>query len=101
MGEYWKAVNIDKRQQINPHHLGDGLKYREWVANPSSGTHRAIQRLLEDGEWDDTDEVRAVSDCGGSLHISGIETDRPADYDDEWADAPGTEDDEDEDWWGI
>jgi hypothetical protein len=29
MGQYWKAVNLDKREFIHPHKLGCGLKLRE------------------------------------------------------------------------
>lgn len=34
MGQYWKTVNIDKREYICPHKLGGGLKLWEQVNNP-------------------------------------------------------------------
>ena len=34
MGQYWLTVNLDKREYINPHELGSGLKLREQL-----GTH--------------------------------------------------------------
>jgi hypothetical protein len=34
MGQYWKTVNLDKREFICPHKLGGGLKLWEQVNNP-------------------------------------------------------------------
>lgn len=34
MGQYWKTVNLDKREFICPHRLGGGLKLWEQVNNP-------------------------------------------------------------------
>jgi hypothetical protein len=33
MGQYWKVVNLDKREFIHPHKLGSGLKLWEQIAN--------------------------------------------------------------------
>lgn len=33
MGQYWMPVNLDKREFINPHKLGSGLKLWEQLAN--------------------------------------------------------------------
>lgn len=41
MGQYWKAVNLDKREFINPHKLGAGLKLWEQLAN-APGTGAAL-----------------------------------------------------------
>lgn len=39
MGQYWKVVNLDKREFIMPHTLGCGLKLWEQIANqPGTGT---------------------------------------------------------------
>jgi hypothetical protein len=39
MGQYWKPVNLDKREFIDPHKLGSGLKLWEQLANdPGVGT---------------------------------------------------------------
>jgi hypothetical protein len=38
MGQYWKAVNLDKREFVNPHKLGCGLKLWEQLANHPSTT---------------------------------------------------------------
>lgn len=38
MGQYWLPVNLDKREFIDPHKLGSGLKLWEQLANhPSTG----------------------------------------------------------------
>jgi hypothetical protein len=38
MGQYWKVVNLDKREFIHPHKLGCGLKLWEQVNNhPGTG----------------------------------------------------------------
>jgi hypothetical protein len=33
MGQYWKPINIDKKEYIHPHTLGAGLKLWEQLAN--------------------------------------------------------------------
>jgi hypothetical protein len=39
MGQYWKLVNVDKKEFVLPHALGCGLKLWEQLANhPSTGT---------------------------------------------------------------
>jgi len=39
MGQYWIPVNLDKKEFINPHKLGSGLKLREQVGSfPATGT---------------------------------------------------------------
>lgn len=86
MGEYWKPVNLDKRQQVHPHRVGDGLKLCEWN-HEGSHTLRAVDGLIEGGVWSPGDEVRVVSDYGGTMHLRGPVSERAADYDDEWGDA--------------
>ena len=48
MGQYYLIVNIDKRQYLNPHKCGDGLKLLEF-ASGSCGTLAALAILLADG----------------------------------------------------
>ena len=39
MGQYWLTVNLDKREYINPHQLGSGLKLTEQLGtHPGTGT---------------------------------------------------------------
>lgn len=38
MGQYWKPVNLDKKEFVDPHKLGTGLKLWEQLANhPGTG----------------------------------------------------------------
>jgi hypothetical protein len=47
MGQYWKPVNIDKREFLDPHKLGCGLKLWEQIANFNSpGVGTALTILL-------------------------------------------------------
>ena len=65
MGEYWKPVNVTRRELIDPHRLGCGLKLREWNY-PSSPVLNLI-----DAKWASTDDVRAVSEEGRQQQLSG------------------------------
>lgn len=43
MGQYWKVVNLDKREFIHPHKLGSGLKLWEQLsASPGTGAAMII-----------------------------------------------------------
>ncbi|CAG0952151.1 hypothetical protein PLCT2_00258 [Planctomycetaceae bacterium] len=48
MGQYYLIVNIDKKQFLHPHKLGDGLKLMEF-ASQGDGTMLALALLLADG----------------------------------------------------
>lgn len=47
MGQYHLIVNLDKREFLHPHHLGDGLKLVEFGCS-SQGTMTALALLLCD-----------------------------------------------------
>lgn len=61
MGQYFKAVNLDKRQVLHPHKFDQGLKLSEWV-NTGSRTLTALGLLLA-GDWAG-DRVAIVGDYG-------------------------------------
>lgn len=48
MGQYWQVFNLDKKELLNPHAFGEGLKYREWVGSGMS-VSAALSMLLTDG----------------------------------------------------
>ncbi len=48
MGQYYYVINIDKKQYLYPHKLGDGLKLMEFGMS-SYGTMTALAVLLADG----------------------------------------------------
>lgn len=74
MGEYWKPVNLTKREYIHPHDLRDGLKLDEWG---HFGPH--TMAMIRD-RWQCDDTVVYVSDYGGFRLVSGVgcENDSPA-----------------------
>lgn len=48
MGQFYLVVNIDRKEYINPHKLGDGLKLLEFGCS-AIGTLTALAVLLVDG----------------------------------------------------
>ena len=46
MGQYHKTFNLTKKQFINPHKLGDGLKLLEQCGYSPGGTNDALHLLL-------------------------------------------------------
>jgi len=48
MGQYFRIVNLDKRQYINPHSFNDGAKLLEFGCG-GVGTMTALAVLLADG----------------------------------------------------
>ncbi len=48
MGQYYLVCNIDKKEFLHPHTLGDGLKLMEF-AGSGDGTMLALGLLLADG----------------------------------------------------
>ena len=48
MGQYYKIVNVKKRQYLNPHMFNDGMKLMEFGMS-ASGTLTALAVLLADG----------------------------------------------------
>lgn len=78
MGQYHKTVNLDKREYLDPHKLGDGLKLLEQM-NSHGGTMAALHLLLsvsngrgggdlsfqaidENYEWYTPDSKKAVAE---------------------------------------
>lgn len=44
MGQYFKAVNLDKREVVCPWCLGGGAKLLEWAANPQGAVFTLLLR---------------------------------------------------------
>jgi hypothetical protein len=76
MGEYWKPVNLTRREFVHPHHVECGLKLPEWN-HANSGVRRII-----DKRWGLDDDVRALSDYGGELQMWGEPTNECPAYED-------------------
>jgi hypothetical protein len=76
MGEYWKPVNVTRKEYLHPHSLDCGLKWREWNY-PGSPVLRRMDEV-----WpEQADDVRAVSDYGGEEQLRGERTDAAVAYD--------------------
>jgi len=58
MGQYHYIVNLDRKEFIHPHHLGDGLKLMEF-GNGAGGTMTALAILL----------AASNGRGGGDLHV--------------------------------
>jgi hypothetical protein len=65
MGEYWKPVNLTRREYIHPHRANCGLKLMEWNYAGSP-----VRKLMK-AHWPPTDDVRALSDYGGEMQLYG------------------------------
>jgi hypothetical protein len=59
MGEYWKPVNLTKREYIHPHDVNAGLKLGEWNYPESP-----VMKLMAE-RWEPADSVIFVSDYDG------------------------------------
>jgi hypothetical protein len=68
MGQYWKVVNLDRKEYVNPHKLGCGLKLWEQLAgHPGTGAAliilcAAMPEQRGGGDLDLDDEEGFVSD---------------------------------------
>lgn len=51
MGQYFKPINLDKRELLHPHKFGDGIKLGEFGAS-GCGTMHGLALLLSDGDED-------------------------------------------------
>lgn len=63
MGEYWKPINVTRRQYIHPHHVDEGLKLAEWTCRGS----RVLALLAA---WSPDDDVRVLSDYEGDIRVT-------------------------------
>lgn len=62
MGQYWTMKNLDKRQCVNTHVFGSGLKYLEqWF---SGSLYTALTVLLTD--------MSSLGSGGGDFHLNDV-----------------------------
>lgn len=88
MGQYYNIVNINKRQYLNPHKFGDGLKLQEF-GNASCGTMFALAALLSSGNGKGGGDLHTTSNligswAGDNIYVLG-------DYSEEVVEVPGLE----------
>lgn len=65
MGQYYKIVNIKKKQYITPHAFGDGAKLMEFSMS-SSGVLAGLAILLADGNGRGGGDLNSENDIVGS-----------------------------------
>lgn len=65
MGQYYMTVNLDKKEYLYPHKLGDGLKLMEFACS-TLGTMTALALLLADGNGRGGGDMHSNSPLIGS-----------------------------------
>ena len=65
MGQYYKIVNVKKREYINPHMFNDGMKLMEFGMS-GGGTMTALAVLLADGNGRGGGDINSTNDIIGS-----------------------------------
>ncbi len=65
MGQYYRAVNLDKKQYIKPHDFDEGAKLMEF-ASSACGMLRALAVLLADGNGRGGGDLRSEDAFVGS-----------------------------------
>ena len=65
MGQYYKIVNLDKREYLNPHDFDDGLKLVEFGYS-GGGAMAGLAALLADGNGEGAGDIKSDSPLIGS-----------------------------------
>jgi hypothetical protein len=65
MGQYYKVVNIDRKEYLHPHKFGEGLKLLEFGCD-GMGLMTALACLLADGNGRGGGDLRTEGDLAGS-----------------------------------
>jgi hypothetical protein len=67
MGQYFKAVNIDKREVVCPWCIGGGAKLWEWSANTQGSIFTLLLRKSDEGGGGDFYGYHKECDEGGPI----------------------------------
>lgn len=59
MGQYFRAVNVSKKEYVNPWDMGGGAKLWEWCANTIAGIFPYLLRKSNEGGGGDCDFANA------------------------------------------
>ena len=71
MGQYYKIVNIKKKQYITPHTFGDGAKLMEFSMS-ANGVLAGLAILLADGNGRGGGDLHSENDIVGSWSVDNI-----------------------------
>jgi hypothetical protein len=63
MGEYWKPINVTRKEYVHAHEVNEGLKLVEWTW-PGS----AVLAIV--GTWVPSDDIRICSDYEGDIRVT-------------------------------
>lgn len=83
MGQYYYVVNVDKKQYLNPHAFGDGLKLMEFGLS-GCGTMAGLAVLLAQGNGRGLGDLHSEDPLVGSW--AGDRVIVAGDYADAWVD---------------
>ena len=64
MGQYFKLVNEDKKEVVNPWDIGGVAKFWEWIYNPQARVLVWLLRRSDEGGGGDIDEPKRYSTLG-------------------------------------
>jgi hypothetical protein len=64
MGQYFKLVNLDKKEVVNPWDIGGLTKFWEWLYNPQARVLVWLLRQSDEGGGGDIDEPERYSTLG-------------------------------------
>lgn len=67
MGQYFKAVNLDKREVVCPWCIGGGAKLWEWAANSQGAVLTLLLRKSDEGGGGDFYGYRKSNGEGGPI----------------------------------
>jgi len=67
MGQYFKAVNLDKREYVCPWCMGGGAKLWEWAANTQGAVFTLLLRKSDEGGGGDLYGYHRGCDEGGPI----------------------------------
>ena len=68
MGQYFKAVNTDKKEYVCPWCIGGGAKLWEWAANPEGAILTLLLRKSDEGGGGDFCGYHKGCGEGGPIH---------------------------------
>lgn len=68
MGQYFKAVNLDKREVVCPWCMDGGAKLWEWAANVQGSIFTLLLRKSDEGGGGDFYGYHKGCDEGGPIH---------------------------------
>ncbi|OHB18305.1 MAG: hypothetical protein A2666_00495 [Parcubacteria group bacterium RIFCSPHIGHO2_01_FULL_47_10b] len=69
MGQYFRAVNMDKREYVDPWHIGGGAKLWEWCVNTQAGIFPFLLRRSSEGGGGDIEEEYTTAGRWAGDHV--------------------------------